>query len=82
MVMDTLQIRLNPGLLKKIDSLVRSGFYANRADVIRDAVRRFVWDKEAGTLPGMGNSVEITRKARETLSKKFKKKDLDEINNL
>jgi len=30
----------------------------------------------------MGNSVEITRKARETLSKKFKKKDLDEINNL
>lgn len=80
--MDTLQIRLNHGLLKRIDSLVKTGFYANRADAIRDAVRRFIWDKEIGTLPDIGNSVEIARKARSALSKKFKKEDLDEVNNL
>ncbi len=45
MVMDTLQIRMNTKLVKLIDSLVKSGVYSNRADVIRDAVRRFVWEK-------------------------------------
>ncbi len=80
MVMDTLQIRMNKKLVKLIDSLVKSGIYSNRADVIRDAVRRFVWEKEAGTITSKGNSVEQVRKAREKLSKE--KINLDEINNL
>lgn len=29
-----------------IDLHVKEGGYANRSDVIRDAVRRFVWKKE------------------------------------
>ncbi len=58
MVMDTLQIRMNKGLVKRIDSLVKSNVYSNRSDVIRDAVRRFVWEKEAGSIPNNGkNSV-------------------------
>ena len=80
MVMDTLQIRMNKKLVKLIDSLVKSGVYSNRADVIRDAVRRFVREKEIGSVNFKGNSVEEVRKAREKLSKE--KINLDEINNL
>lgn len=78
--MDTLQIRMNPALLKRIDAMVKTGIYSNRADVIRDAVRRFVWEKEVGSISNKGNSVELVKKAREKLSKE--KIDLDEINNL
>jgi Arc/MetJ-type ribon-helix-helix transcriptional regulator len=80
MVMDTLQIRLNHGLVKLIDSLVNKGVYSNRSDVIRDAVRRFVWEKEVGTIPNKGDSVEQIKKIRAVLSKQ--PIDLDEINNL
>jgi len=80
MVMDTLQIRMNQTLLKRIDTLVKSGIYSNRADVIRDAVRRFVWEKEVGSINHKGNSVEKVRKIREKLSKEMQ--DLDEINSL
>ena len=78
--MDTLQIRMTPELLKRIDAIVKSGVYSNRADVIRDAVRRFVWDKEVGSIPFKGEAVSQVRKAREKLSKE--KVDIDEINNL
>ncbi|MEK6855837.1 MAG: ribbon-helix-helix domain-containing protein [Nanoarchaeota archaeon] len=80
MVMDTLQIRMNPELLKRIDSMVKSGIYNNRSDVIRDAVRRFVWEKQIGSIPNKGDSVKQVREAREKLSKE--KFDLSEINNL
>jgi len=80
MVMDTLQIRMNRQLVKLVDSLVKTGIYANRADVIRDAVRRFVWEKEVGSISRKGKSLEITRKAREKLSRG--KINLKEINNL
>ena len=80
MVMDTLQIRMNPELLKRIDLMVKTGIYSNRADVIRDAVRRFVWEKEIGSIPNKEDSVKQVREIRKKLSKgKF---DLDEINNL
>jgi len=82
MVMDTLQIRMNKELLKRIDSFVKVGIYSNRSDVIRDAVRRFVWEKEVGTMQPIGNSVELVRKARKVLSNEISKKELDEINNL
>jgi len=80
MVMDTLQIRMNQALLKRVDTLVKSGIYANRSDVIRDAVRRFVWEKEVGSINHKGNSVEEVKKIRKKLSEE--KLDLDEINNL
>ena len=79
MVMDTVQIRLNPKLIKLIDLFVKQGVYANRSDVIRDAVRRFVWEKEVGTISKKGNSVEEVRALRKKLSKE--KIDIDEINN-
>ena len=80
MVMDSLQIRMNKGLVRRIDFMVKSGIYANRADVIRDAVRRFVWEKEVGSVSVKDNSVKAVRKVRKMLS--GKKVDLDERNNL
>jgi len=80
MVMDTLQIRLSHGLIKRIDSLIRSDIYSNRSEVIRDAVRRFVWEKEVGSILNKGNSVKQIREARKILSKQ--KIDLNEINKL
>ena len=79
MTMDTLQIRMNPGLIKLVDEIVKSGVYANRSDVIRDAVRRFVWEKEVGSISRKGNSVEIVREIRKKLSKE--KVELEELNN-
>jgi len=80
MVMDTFQIRMNQGLLKRVDSLVKTGVYSNRSDVIRDAVRRFVWEKEVGSISNKGNSAEQIRKIRKELSKR--EIDLDKINSL
>lgn len=80
MVMDTLQIRLGHGLIERVDSLVKTGIYSNRSDVIRDAVRRFVWENEVGTIKNRGDSVKQVRKARADLSKQ--KIDLDEVNSI
>jgi len=80
MVMNTLQIRINKELVKMIDILVKTGVYANRADVIRDAVRRFVWEKEVGSMAYKGNSVEMVRRVRKKLSKE--KIDLKKINEI
>ncbi|MBI5065100.1 ribbon-helix-helix protein, CopG family [Candidatus Woesearchaeota archaeon] len=80
MVMDTLQIRLSHGLVERIDLMVKTGIYANRSDVVRDAVRRFVWEREVGSITKKGNSLEIIRNVRNKLSKE--KTNLEEINNL
>ena len=80
MTMEVAQARLPDGLMKKVDSLVERGEYSNRSDVIRDAVRRFVWEKEVGTISKKGPSAELVRKAREKLSKE--KIDLEDINSL
>jgi len=79
MVMDTLQIRMNAGLVKIIDSLVKTKVYANRSEVIRDAVRRFVWEKEVGSVKMKGSGVKLVRDARTRLSKQS---NIEEINNL
>ena len=79
MTMDTIQIRMNHGLIKRIDNIIKTGVYDNRADVIRDAVRRFIWEKEAGSIKWNGkDSVEQIRKIRKKLSQE--KFNLDELN--
>lgn len=81
MTMDTLQIRLNKPLVKGLDIFVKEGFYANRAEVIRDAVRRFLWNSQAGSIENdRVNSVKQVRKIREKLS--LQDLDINEINSL
>lgn len=83
MVMDTVQIRLSSGLIDKIDDLVGTGIYANRSDVIRDAVRKLVLDKMIGIIPNTGDSVKEMREIKKKLSGKIKSfKDIEEINEL
>ena len=80
MVMDTLQVRLSHGLVEMVDDLVGTGVYANRSDVVRDAVRRLVLDKLVGIIPDTGDSAKELKKIRTKLSKE--KFDLNEINKL
>jgi Arc/MetJ-type ribon-helix-helix transcriptional regulator len=82
MVMDTFQIRMNKELVKRIDTMVKGGLYSNRADVIRDAVRRFILAREVGSIKNTGNSVKEIRKIRDKLSKEIKSyEDIEAINN-
>ncbi|MEK6845625.1 MAG: ribbon-helix-helix domain-containing protein [Nanoarchaeota archaeon] len=80
MVMDTVQVRLSHGLVEKVDDLVETGIYANRSDVIRDAVRRLILDKLVGIIPDTGDSVKEVKDIRKKLSKE--KFDIENINKL
>ena len=80
MVMDTIQVRLSHGIVKRIDGLVETGVYSSRSDVLRDAVRRLVLDKLIGIIPNKEDSIKEVRALRQRLSKE--KIDLNEINKL
>lgn len=75
-----MQIRINAELIKRIDALVKIGVYVNCSDVICDVVRRFVREKEVGTISRKGDSVSLVKKARKELSRG--KIDLGDVNNL
>ncbi|MBI2542231.1 type II toxin-antitoxin system ParD family antitoxin [Candidatus Woesearchaeota archaeon] len=80
MPMQMTQVRLTKGLIDKIDGLVQKGYYPNKSDAIRDAVRRLVWEKEISTIPNTGDSVQEVREIREKLSKeKFALKDINSL---
>jgi Arc/MetJ-type ribon-helix-helix transcriptional regulator len=40
--MDTVPAKLTPRLVEEMDELVREGWYANRSELIRDAVREAI----------------------------------------
>ncbi len=74
------QVRLPEGLIMEIDKLVDKGFYTNKSDVIRDAIRKLVLEKQIGSIPDTGDSVKEVREIRKKLSKE--KFNLNEINQL
>ena len=80
MVMDTLQVRLSHGIVERVDDLIETGMYARRSDVIRDAVRRLILDKQVGIIPNTGDSVKEVKEIRRKLSKE--RFSLEEINKL
>ena len=43
------QVRLPKGLLKELNKLVAKGFYTNKSDLIREALRQFVIGKEVSS---------------------------------
>ena len=69
MEMAVTQVRLPEGLITEIDKLVNKGFYTNKSDVIRDAIRKLVLEKQIGSIPNTGDSVKEVRKIRKKLSK-------------
>ena len=80
MVMEILQIRLSKGLVEKVETLLETGIYANRSDVIRDAVRRLSVSQLVGILPSKKDSVNEIRSLRRRLS--HRKFDLKNINSV
>ncbi|MFX1294498.1 MAG: ribbon-helix-helix domain-containing protein [Promethearchaeota archaeon] len=42
MTMQTLQIRIPKELLKRVDSLVKSGLFQSRSEIFREAVRKYI----------------------------------------
>jgi len=80
MEMAVTQVRLPEGLITEIDKLVDKGFYTNKSDVIRDAIRKLVLEKQIGSIPNTGDSVKEIRKIRKKLSKE--KFNLNELNQL
>lgn len=80
MTMAVTQVRLPEGLIKEVDKLVNRGIYTNKSDVVRDALRRLVLEKQVGSIPNTGDSVKEIRAIRKRLSKE--KIDLSEINKL
>lgn len=80
MVMDIIQLRMSHGLVERMDSLVETGLYSNRSDVIRDAVRKLVLEQMIGIIPNKGDSVKEIRGLRKSFSKE--KFDLKKINRL
>jgi len=80
MEMAVTQVRLPGGLITEIDKLVDKGFYTNKSDVIRDAIRKLVLEKQIGSIPDTGDSVREVREIRKKLSKE--KFNLNEINQL
>jgi len=69
MEMSVTQVRLPEGLIIEIDKLVEKGFYTNKSDVIRDAIRKLVLEKQIGSIPDTGDSVKELKEIRKKLSK-------------
>ena len=71
MVMATVQIRLTKKLVEKLGELVEEGFYPNKSEAVRDAVRRLIIEQELGELgeelgeKGAEEVAENVRKIRE-----------------
>lgn len=81
--MEVIQTRLPEGLVHGMEELVSRGFYTNKSDVMRDALRKLIIEKQIGTIPNTGDSVEEIREIRKKLSKEIKNyKDIEEINKL
>ena len=80
MTMTVTQVRLPQGIIEEVNKLVEKGFYTNKSDVVRDALRRLILDKQVGSIQNTGDSVEEVRTIRKKLSKEAF--DFDTINKL
>ena len=80
MTMTTAQVRLPEGLMDEVERLVSKGFYTSKSDVIRDALRKLILEKQISSIQNTGNSVAEIREIRKKISKK--RFSLSEINRL
>ena len=80
MSMALVQVRLPEGLVTEIGGLVDKGYYTNKSDVIRDAIRRLILEKHIGSIQNTGDSVKEIQEIRKKLSSE--EFDVDRINEL
>ena len=79
-MMSITQVRLPSAMLNQLDELVEQGYYSNKSDVIRDALRKLMLERQIGSIPDSGDSVKEVRYIRRKLSKE--KIDLNDINRM
>ncbi len=80
MTLAVTQVRLPEGLIEEVDKLVKKGLYTSKSDVIRDALRKLILEKQIGSIPNTGDSVKEIREIRKKLSKE--KIDIGQISKL
>ncbi|MBI4146547.1 ribbon-helix-helix protein, CopG family [Candidatus Woesearchaeota archaeon] len=80
MTMELTQVRLPEKLVQELDRFVKQGYYASKSDLIRDAIRRLLLERQIGSIQNTGDSVQEVRAIRRKLSKEDL--DIDKINNL
>ena len=79
--MEVIQARLPKGLIDELNRIVNKGIYTNKSDLIRDAIRRLILEKQIGSVSNKSNSVKQVRSIRNKLSKeKFNLKEINNIN--
>ncbi|MDO8655896.1 MAG: ribbon-helix-helix domain-containing protein [Nanoarchaeota archaeon] len=76
------QVRLPEGLMQEVDVLVEKGLYTNKSEVIRDALRQLILERQLGSVPNTGDSVQEVREIRKKLSTDFSVEDLEDVNKL
>jgi Arc/MetJ-type ribon-helix-helix transcriptional regulator len=69
MNMELTQVRLPSKLVAELDRFVKQGYYASKSDLIRDAIRRLLLERQVGSIPNRGDAVQQVRALREKLSK-------------
>jgi Arc/MetJ-type ribon-helix-helix transcriptional regulator len=67
--MEITQIRIPKGLLEETQVLIDKGYYTNKSDLIRDAIRKLVLEYHIGSVHDKKNSVAQIKKVRKVLSK-------------
>jgi len=83
MAMGVAQVRLPKAIMQQADAMVDAGYYANRSEVMRDAMRQLIHERvhaQVGTIPNTGDSVKEIRAIRKKLSKE--KWDIKRLNSL
>ncbi len=80
MPMELTQVRLPEKLVQELDRFVKQGYYASKSDLIRDAIRRLLLERQIGSIPNTGDSVKEVRAIRNKLSKE--ELDINKINKL
>jgi Arc/MetJ-type ribon-helix-helix transcriptional regulator len=81
MTMSLLQVRVPDGIVTAVNRMVESGLYSSKSDVVRDAIRQLVLEKQIGSVPNTGDSVKEIRAIRNKLSKEIKTfEDLKRLN--
>jgi len=78
--MELTQVRLPEKLVQELDRFVKQGYYASKSDLIRDAIRRLLLERQIGSIPNTGDSVKEVRAIRNKLSKE--ELDINKINKL
>lgn len=74
------QVRLPEKVVSSIEDAVKKGFYESKSDLVRDAIRRFVFEEQIASVSLKKNySNEIKSFRKKQVIKKF---DLEKINSL